>query len=151
MPKSLCLVLKTKCHQQILILKNNPKHFYGQGKVLHSVLMKGLWWWCLVMKLCPTLCTPWTVTCQASLSMGFPRQEYWSGLPFLSPGGLPDPGIQCIAGEFFTTEPPGKPYYLLLYVLLLSFYTQMYHMFDKTMHLHSKTHSRPDLGQLLCS
>ena len=38
--------------------------------------------------------TPWTVPHQASLSMGFPRQEYWSGLPFPSPGGLPDPGIK---------------------------------------------------------
>ena len=61
--------------------------------------MKGLWGGGLVMKLCPTLCTPWTVTRQASLSMGFPRQEYYSGLPFLSPGDLPDPGIQCIAGS----------------------------------------------------
>ena len=48
----------------------------------------------LVAKLCPTLATPWTVACQAPLSMGFSRQEYWSGLPFLSPGDLPDPGIE---------------------------------------------------------
>jgi len=41
--------------------------------------------------LCPTLATPWTVACQA---MGFSRQEYWSGLPFPSPGDLPDPGIE---------------------------------------------------------
>ena len=53
--------------------------------------------------------TPWTVACQAPLSMGFPRQEYWSGLPFLSPGDLPDPGIEPVshafAGEFFTAKP----------------------------------------------
>ena len=48
----------------------------------------------LVAKLCLTLATPWTVACQAPLSMGFSRQEYWSGLPFLSPGDLPDPGIE---------------------------------------------------------
>ena len=48
----------------------------------------------LVTKLCLTLATPWTVVCQAPLSMGFSRQEYWSGLPFLSPGDLPDPGIE---------------------------------------------------------
>ena len=48
----------------------------------------------LVCKSCPTLVTPWTVACQASLSMGFPRQEYWSGLPFPSPGDLPNPGIE---------------------------------------------------------
>ena len=48
--------------------------------------------------------------------MGFPRQEYWSGLPFPSPGDLPDPGMElaspALAGGFFTTEPPGKPPYI---------------------------------------
>ena len=48
----------------------------------------------LVAKSCLTLVTPWTVACQAPLSMGFSRQEYWSGLPFPSPGDLPDPGIE---------------------------------------------------------
>ena len=48
----------------------------------------------LVTKSCPTLGTPWTVARQAPLSMGFSRQEYWSGLPFPSPGDLPDPGIK---------------------------------------------------------
>ena len=48
----------------------------------------------LVAKLCPTLATPWTVACRAPLSMGFSRQEYWSGLPFSSPGDLPDPRIE---------------------------------------------------------
>ena len=51
--------------------------------------------------------------CQAPLSMGFPREEYWGGLPFPPPGDLPDPGIEAVssasAGEFFTTEPPSKP------------------------------------------
>jgi len=45
--------------------------------------------------------------------MGFPRQEYWSGLPFPFPRNLPDPGIELmsslLAGRFFITEPPGKP------------------------------------------
>ena len=55
--------------------------------------------------------TPWTVACQAPLSMRFPRQEYWSRLPFLSPGDLPDPGIEpvslmspALAGGFSTTS-----------------------------------------------
>ena len=59
--------------------------------------------------------TPWTVARQAPLSLGFPRQEYWSGLPFLSPGDLPDPGIEpkcpalvAVSGGLFTTELPGK-------------------------------------------
>ena len=45
--------------------------------------------------------TPWTVACQAPLSMGFSRQEYWSGLPFPSPGDLPDPGIKPASGLLF--------------------------------------------------
>ena len=59
--------------------------------------------------------TPWTVACQASLSMEFSRQEYWSRLPFLTSEDLPNPGIEpmslepsAVAGRFFTTEPPGK-------------------------------------------
>ena len=70
--------------------------------------------------------TPWTVACQTSLSMGFSRQEYWSGLPLHPAGDLPHPGIKpmsfeasALAGEFFTTEAPGNPCSLsgmLLYV-----------------------------------
>ena len=48
----------------------------------------------LVAQSCPTLCIPCTITHQTPLSMGFFRQEYWSGLPFPSPGNLPDPGIK---------------------------------------------------------
>ena len=58
--------------------------------------------------------TPWTVAHQSPLSMGFPRQEYWSGLPFPSPGDLPDsgidPGLPALVSGFFTTEPPEKPH-----------------------------------------
>ena len=63
--------------------------------------------------------TPWTVACQAPLSVGFLRQEYWNGLPFPSlwrkgTKDLPDPEIEpmspAVAGSFFTIEPPGKPY-----------------------------------------
>ena len=56
--------------------------------------------------------TPWTIPCQASPSMGFSRQDYWSGVPFPSPGDLPNPGMEpaspISADGFFTTEPPGK-------------------------------------------
>ena len=48
-----------------------------------------------VTQLCPTFCDPWTVFRQAPPAMGFSRQKYWSGLPFLSPGDLPDPGEKC--------------------------------------------------------
>ena len=51
--------------------------------------------------------TPWTVTGQVLLSMGCPRQEYWSGLSFLSPRDLPDPGLEPISPAL--AEPPGKP------------------------------------------
>ena len=47
-----------------------------------------------VTQSCPTLATTWAVARQAPLSMGFSRQEHWSGLPFPSPGDLPDPGIE---------------------------------------------------------
>ena len=67
--------------------------------------------------------TPWTVACQASLSIEFPRQEYWSELPCLSSGDLPDPGIEptcpALEGEFFTTGPPGKPLPKLVTVMVL--------------------------------
>ena len=60
---------------------------------------------------------PWMVALQAPLSMGFPRQEFWSGLPFRPPGDLPRPGMEAaslaspaLEGGFFTTEPSGKPH-----------------------------------------
>ena len=62
--------------------------------------------------------TPWTVTCQAPMSMGSHRQEYWSGLPFPSPEDLPDPGMEttspvspALVDGFFTTVLPGMPYF----------------------------------------
>ena len=57
--------------------------------------------------------TPWTEAHQAPPSMGFSRQEYWSGLAFPSPGDLPDPGIEsrcpALQADTLTPEPPGKP------------------------------------------
>ena len=57
--------------------------------------------------------TPWTVAYQVPPSMGFSRQEYWSGLPFPSPGDLPDPGIEpespALQADALTSEPPGSP------------------------------------------
>ena len=80
-----------------------------------------LWGWilygwgfcCLIAQSCLTLAIPWIVARQAPLSMGFSRQEDWSGLPFPFLGDLPDPGIELVfpalAGGFLTTELPGKP------------------------------------------
>ena len=62
--------------------------------------------------------TPWTVAHQAPLSMGFSRQEYWSGLPFSSPGDHPNPGIEpespALQADSLSSEPPGKPQYMML-------------------------------------
>ena len=69
-------------------------------------------------QLCPTLCNPMDyIACKAHLSMEFSREEYCRRLPFPFPGNLPDPGIKptslsssVLAGRFFTTALPGKPY-----------------------------------------
>ena len=64
--------------------------------------------------LCPArlFVAPWTVACQAPLSMAFPRQEYWSGLLFPSPGDLPDPGIElgspALQADSLSSEAPGN-------------------------------------------
>ena len=71
-----------------------------------------------VAQSCLLFVTQWTVARQAPLSMRFPRQEYCSGLPFPIPEDLPSPGIKptspaspVLAGRFFPTEPPGKPFH----------------------------------------
>ena len=63
------------------------------------------------LQLCPTFCDPWAAAHQAPLSTGFSKQEYWSGLPFHSPGDLTNPGIETasftsstLAGWCFTTS-----------------------------------------------
>ena len=85
------------------------------GRESNMLLGKRAW----VQSLSPAwlLETLWTVACQVPLSIGFSRQEYWSRLPFPSPGDLPDPGIErashaspALSGGFFTTVPPGTPH-----------------------------------------
>ena len=67
----------------------------------------------LVTQLCPTLCNPRTVACQAPLFRGFSRQEHWNGLPFPSPGDLPNPGAEsrspALHADSSSSEPPRKP------------------------------------------
>ena len=72
---------------------------------------------------------PWTVACQAPLSMGFSSQEYWNGLPCPPPGDLPNPGIKpespvalALVGGFFTTKPLGKPIHLAGRVTINAFH-----------------------------
>ena len=67
---------------------------------------------------------PLTVDCQALLSMGFSRQEYWSGLPFPSPGDHPDLGIKpkssALQADSLPSEPPGKPHRLIQYKMIIT-------------------------------
>ena len=97
-----------------LFLSSLPNQMFWKVGCLSEICV------CVCMLSCVRLfATPWTVTLQAPLSVGFPRQEYWSGLPFPTPRDLLDPGIEPLslaspelAGCFFTTSPPGKPKYL---------------------------------------
>ena len=80
--------------------------------------------------------TPWTVAHQALLSIGFPKQEYWSGLPFPPPGNPPDPGIKpalpaspVLAGGFLTTEPRGKPQGSPISQVLTGYISSFKHVF----------------------
>ena len=90
----------------------------------HWTAREFLKWSCSVVS--DSLRPLWTVAHEAPLSMGFSRQEYWSGLPFPSPGDLPNPGIKArspaLQADALTSEPPGKP----LNLFLLSFNHQFY-------------------------
>ena len=102
------------------VLATNYQPPASQGGPLRKAVIRSLCVCaCIVAQPCPTL---WTVARQVPLSLGFSRQEYWSGLPSPPPGNLPDPGIDptspgspalALAGRFFTTVPAGKPQYLV--------------------------------------
>ena len=81
-----------------ILLKHNHTSEVSEVKLLSRVQLFG---------------TPWTVAYQAPPSMGFSKQEYWSGLAFPSSGDLPDPGIKprspAFQADALTSEPPGKP------------------------------------------
>ena len=83
--------------------------------------------------------------CQALLSMEFSRQEYWSGLPFPSPGDFSDIGIKprspALQTDSLPSEPPGKPNMCLMYVHILSTFLYMY--------TYTHTHTIFQLGHLL--
>ena len=83
----------------IWIAMDNPFFFFFNTKRVNRWVGGGL-----VAKLCVILVTLWTVAHQALLSMGFPRQEYWSGLPFPPPGDLPNPGIKVLSMATFSQK-----------------------------------------------
>ena len=119
--------------------KKKPLHFWGPCFSMQALVpsAKGV---CVYVCVCVLsrfshvwlFGTPWTVACQALLSVGFSRQEYWSGLPFPSPGGLPNPGIEsrsltspALADRFFTTSATWETYLEIVNSTLdttLSFY-----------------------------
>ena len=113
--------MKVKSESEVIQLcptLRDPMDCSLPGSSVHGIFQaRVLEWGAIAFSLSHFSCvqlfvTPWTVALQAPLPMGFSRQEYWSGLPFPSPGDLPDPGIEpvspALAGEFFTTELPGK-------------------------------------------
>ena len=100
-------------------LKSYQAHYFSEVSVAHFCFPYCLFYWghCFVavvqlLSHIRLFAIPWTVVCQASLAMGFSRREYWSGLPFPSPGNLARPGIRPTSpaqvGGFFTTDSPGK-------------------------------------------
>ena len=99
-------------------LREWPGYFWGQSLCSWGQVTVRSWCSCgggggLVTESSPTLAAPWTVACRAPLSMRFSRQEYWSGLPFPSPGDLPNPRIKPWSPALQTgslpMEPRGKP------------------------------------------
>ena len=93
----------------------------------------------LVTKSCVWLMTPWTVAHQAPLYMKFPRQEYWSRLPFPSSGDLPNLGIEprssALQADSLPSEPPRKPYVQAQYTHAIFIYT--WHSYICIQHTHS--------------
>ena len=118
-----CIVWALNCEYSIYVFVFLAKTSVYASSSLVSELCKSLSP-CLWPSVCVLsrfsrvwrLATPWTIVRQTPLFMGFSGQEHWTGLPFPSPGGLPDPRMEpaslvspALAGEFFTTEPSGKP------------------------------------------
>ena len=93
--------------------------------------------------------TPWTVAYQAPPPIGFSRQEYWSGLPFPSPGDLPDPGIEpgspAFQADALISEPPGKPLYRVSILLKRIFFKRV------TLKKKSSLDFRPAKRAILCA
>ena len=89
------------------------RFFSCTGSFSKMKIESGLGCYCLVKSCLDSLVTPWTIAHQASLSMGFFRQEYRSGQPFPSPTDLPDPGMEpqspALQADSLLSEPPGKP------------------------------------------
>ena len=109
--KSACLhfFICISLYQAVFMIPLSHLWVFGVNDILNIVCVPSHIWF---------FATPWTIACYASLSIEFSRQEYWFGLPFLTPGDLSQPGIEpmspmspALAARFYTTEPPEKPWY----------------------------------------
>ena len=105
-------------HSIIPFLENS--YMYTARQRYEELYIKVLSEWVKLLSRVRLFATLWTVAYQAPLSVGFSRQEYWSGLPFPSPGDLPNPGIKprspTLQADTLPSEPPGKPYHTYLWV-----------------------------------
>ena len=110
--------------RDVALRRRNIRLFFGFSAFLLLLLL-------LITSVVFNSATLWTAACQVPLSLGFSRQEYWSGLPCWPPGDLPDPGIKPrslvlqAAGRLFTAEPSGKPPSASLLLLLLSHFSRV--------------------------
>ena len=99
-----CVSMRSSFFQQPNTWNGTTYYFPPPQVCVHTRLLQS----------CPTLCNPMDYSCQVSLSMGFSRQEHWSGLPCLPPGDLPDPGIEptspALQGDSLLLSPWGSPY-----------------------------------------
>ena len=111
------ICFEEKCFHLLNQMKAaSAKYFHKSNKNLKQIYMLILSLLSLSVShsvVSNSLGSPWTVACQAPLSIGFPRQEYWSGLPVPSPGDIPDPGIEpgspALQADSLLSEPPRKP------------------------------------------
>ena len=101
------------CHPLLLLPSVFPSIRVFSNESALRIRWTEVKWSCSVVS---DSATPWTVAYQAPLFLGLPRQEYWSGLPFPSPGDLPNPGIKprspILQADALPSEPPGKPHVL---------------------------------------
>ena len=144
-----------RCPCIVLLQCSDGKRVSGRGgKSALDLHISCKWKWKWSRTVVWLFATPWTVAHQAPPFVGFSRQEYWSGLPFSSPGDLPEPGIKprspALQADALTSEPPGKPpisatRYPLIMLPLSSFVWHHHPQWDYLLSAELR-----DLGQLCC-
>ena len=106
------MIISRSIDHSFLWLSNIPLYTYTNSHTHTYIYVVCVCMHAQSLSLIQLFAIPWIVACQAPLSIEFSRQQYWSRLPFPSPGDLSDPGMgpapPALADRFFTTEPPGK-------------------------------------------